>query len=109
MLRAGPVQGNEYRLDQPRGSIWGAGSEAGPVLGGGRGPGPHSGAASGEAAAPAYRLAVQALQVDDEELVVFLAPGDFPERRGSLAQQLLLRQLANTGEGGNIIRTKQLI
>lgn len=54
---------------------------------------------SGEAAAPAYLLAVQALQVDDERLVVFLAPGDLGERRGSLAQQLLLRQL-ETPDGG---------
>ena len=56
-----------------------------------------SGAASGEAAAPAYRLVLQALQVDDERLVDFLASGDFRERHGSLAQQLLLQQLVNTG------------
>lgn len=42
---------------------------------------------------------MQALQVDDERLVVFLAPGDLGERRGSLAQQLLLRQL-ETPDGG---------
>lgn len=50
----------------------------------------------GTAAGPCtHRLAVQALQVDDEGLVVILAPGDLGERRGSLAQQVVLRELAD--------------
>lgn len=106
---------HKYWLDQSWGYIWGAGTETGPVLGEAglwgarlpRGPELRSGAARGEAAGPAYHLAVQALQVEDERLVVCLAPGDFHERPGSLAQQLLLRQLVNTargGGGGSIIR-----
>lgn len=56
------------------------------------------GCTGGGSSAPPYPAAVQALQVDDEWLIVFLALGDFGERSGSLAQQLLLRQLVNTGE-----------
>lgn len=61
----------------------------------------------GTAAGPCtYRLAVQALQVDDEGLVVILAPGDLGERRGSLAQQVVLRELAD--RNGTIVRPTPL-
>lgn len=61
----------------------------------------------GTAAGPCtYRLAVQALQVDDEGLVVILAPGDLGERRGSLAQQVVLRELED--RNGTIVRPTPL-
>lgn len=61
----------------------------------------------GTAAGPCtHRLAVEALQVDDEGLVVILAPGDLGERRGSLAQQVVLRELAE--RNGTIVRAMPL-
>lgn len=45
---------------------------------------------------PAYLLAMQALQVGDERLIDFLAPGDFRECHVCLAQQFLVWQLRNT-------------
>lgn len=41
----------------------------------------------------AYRLAMQALQIGDERLVVLLAAGHLGQHCGSLAQQFLLQQL----------------
>lgn len=86
------MQGNGSQSDGSRGRVWGAGAGAGPVQAA-RG---HTGSGS---SAPPYPAALQALQVDDERLVVLLALGDFGERGGSLAQQLLLRQLVNAREG----------
>lgn len=54
------------------------------------------GTAQAGSAPSAYLLAMQALQVDEEWLVVPLAPGDFGESLVCLAQQLLLWQLGST-------------